>query len=402
MIAPTKILYFILFILFVSIFCSIPKLFAISPEFSSEEIINMPKKEWNILKPQTNCPLIKDNASKIKDYSVIPQISSANYYSNGKTLNVNMMLSRPFNGGPDPHNYDYVYHYMLMIDLPSNYESKNNVGSITYTEQLLSNNSPKNWNITLSEISSNGDIITFINKAINTENIFNAKRNIINFSLDLSPVGFPQNYILHLEAEVDIVNKDNKKICSLIDTTNGFLVPIPKYFISAIPSSIDLRPGENKTIQVKISTNVPVRNSNIELFSHYDHSLLQMQFYPSHISIPPLGSNISIVNIRALDNISKQRLPISQTPITNAISNVFPVIYHGNYIVEGNSLNTNISNSFSNLTITILPHLSPGENFVSFWNNFGGFISFIGGGFAAGFSALVFQRFFKKNGLDKN
>jgi hypothetical protein len=48
------------------------------------------------------------------------------------------------------------------------------------------------------------------------------------------------------------------------------------------------------------------------------------------------------------------------------------------------------------LSINVLEKLTPIEQFDSFWRSFGGLIALIGGGFAAGFSALVFDRLKKK------
>ncbi|MGB7954587.1 MAG: hypothetical protein WCF23_11460 [Candidatus Nitrosopolaris sp.] len=42
--------------------------------------------------------------------------------------------------------------------------------------------------------------------------------------------------------------------------------------------------------------------------------------------------------------------------------------------------------------------LTPQQQFESFWKSFGGLIALIGGGFAAGFSALVFDRLKRKRG----
>lgn len=50
----------------------------------------------------------------------------------------------------------------------------------------------------------------------------------------------------------------------------------------------------------------------------------------------------------------------------------------------------------ANLSINVLEPLSPTEVFKNFWDTFGDPISLIGGGFAAGFSALVFNRMIKK------
>jgi hypothetical protein len=56
----------------------------------------------------------------------------------------------------------------------------------------------------------------------------------------------------------------------------------------------------------------------------------------------------------------------------------------------------------SNITISVIPKLTGIEIFKEFWNTFGDFTSLIGGGFIAGITALVFERFKNKKTRDKH
>ena len=51
----------------------------------------------------------------------------------------------------------------------------------------------------------------------------------------------------------------------------------------------------------------------------------------------------------------------------------------------------------ANLTITVQQPLTLEEQFREFWNTYGGIIGLIGGGFAAGFSALLIDRLKKRS-----
>jgi hypothetical protein len=68
--------------------------------------------------------------------------------------------------------------------------------------------------------------------------------------------------------------------------------------------------------------------------------------------------------------------------------------------LQAGAINTTYSPSIqlnpTILTINVLEPLTPAEQFESFWKSFGGLIALIGGGFAAGSSALVFDRLKKK------
>ena len=49
--------------------------------------------------------------------------------------------------------------------------------------------------------------------------------------------------------------------------------------------------------------------------------------------------------------------------------------------------------ALANLTIKVLEPLTPSERFKEGWDTYGGFISLVGGGFAAGVTSLLFDRF---------
>jgi hypothetical protein len=305
------------------------------------------------------------------------------------------MLSNEFSHLQDRQNFTYDYQYEMIITLPEIYNTPNENKSLIYGDDIYSINSPEKWNEKVYEVLSNGKQKILSDEKHNFNDFFDKEKKSITLSMDLNSIGLPNRYILHLEAHVEIGDKNGSK-CSLIDATNGYLIPPPEYTISSLPSSIDLRPGEEKNTLLKITTNVPERNSYINISSQYNKSLIQVQFIPHSLTIPPLGSNTTIVKIKALNNISDDGLPIIQTPLINTTSRVFSFISDGDHKVNGNSQNAYISNSFSNLTITLLKTLTPEENFIAFWTAYGSFISFIGGGFAAGFSASIFQKFFKK------
>src|SRR6476469_353080 len=82
--------------------------YSLSPIFSSHEITDKPDSNWNI-NPRIPCTILKDNLTK--SYSMIPRIISVNYYSNGTTLYANIILSNPFNEGPNLTKFSYIYKY---------------------------------------------------------------------------------------------------------------------------------------------------------------------------------------------------------------------------------------------------------------------------------------------------
>ena len=55
----------------------------------------------------------------------------------------------------------------------------------------------------------------------------------------------------------------------------------------------------------------------------------------------------------------------------------------------------------STLSLTVLPSLTAQEQFTSFWTTYGELVKIIGGGFAGGSAAMVFDRFSKKKTKEK-
>jgi hypothetical protein len=59
-----------------------------------------------------------------------------------------------------------------------------------------------------------------------------------------------------------IIVKEHR-FCTLVDTTNWVIIPPPEFKISANPSSIVLRPGEEKNVQLQIQGNADLQSDAI-------------------------------------------------------------------------------------------------------------------------------------------
>ena len=87
--------------------------------------------------------------------------------------------------------------------------------------------------------------------------------NQIPFSLDLNSINFPETYKLIFFITNYYIY--NHQLCRLIDTTNWILIPPPEFNTSFTPPSIQLRPGDEESIEVKING-----NSNVESHLSFD------------------------------------------------------------------------------------------------------------------------------------
>jgi hypothetical protein len=157
------------------------------------------------------------------------------------------------------------------------------------------------------------------------------------------------------------------RFCTLVDTTNWVIIPPPEFKISANPSSVVLRPGEEKNVQLQIQGNADLQSDAIlGATSDYGKNNVQLQFFPSNkTSIPASGSGTYSLLLKA--NATAE--PRTYTfPITANISFPTSITNRG-----GETFNNNKSVSIvesSNLTLTVLPPYTTPElltNFTETW-----------------------------------
>lgn len=363
---------------------TVSKTYGLSPSFSTQEII---EPKYNDLQPDPNLPCPPSVYSSLQDYIHIPDISAVSYYSNGTVLNATVILSQQFK------NVSSYVAYHMIIGPQGGYDYVGQ-GRHTYVDTIYTENNPQKWIRWIYEQFSNGFQRTLY-KNENYSGFFNQENNTISFSLDLSKIGYPSNYLLSFDAQ-DGFYYDGNKFCNLIDTTHWYPIPLPSFTISMAPSSVELRPGEKKVIELIAKASIHA-SSNVTFYPR-DINGLEVSVNPKTMSIPPLGSNISSITIKAGDNLGDRLLPSVNTLYMDAILTIPDLTFlkQGSRHVEGNSLTENISKTFSNLTITLLPNLTPQEQFAEFWKSYGDFIGLVAGGFIAGLTALVIDRIKKK------
>jgi hypothetical protein len=154
------------------IFCvySVSELSAISPSFSSQEIIEPPYSDWQV-DPQSSCPFTT-NAS-IQQHAHSPDIAAVSYYSNGKTLNATMLLSHPLK-----EVSSYVSYHMIIQ--PSYVYDPNAKASRIYADTIYSENSTEKWSRWVYGRYSNG-LLRTVYKKDNYTGFFDEKRTQFRF-----------------------------------------------------------------------------------------------------------------------------------------------------------------------------------------------------------------------------
>jgi hypothetical protein len=223
------------------------------------------------------------------------------------------------------------------------------------------------WTKQVREISAY-DKIRVVEENKNYTDFYNKQdgSSYILFSFDLSKINSPERYKAAFYV-TDYLVKDHQ-FCTLIDTTNWVIIPPPEFTISASPSSVVLRPGEEQNIQLQVKGNTDLQSEAVlTADDNNDPSNdIKVNFFPSNkTSIPPSGSGTYSLNIRTNETAE----PRSYTfPIIANISFPTAITNRG-----GETFNNNKSVSIiesSNLTLTVLPPYTTPEllsNFTEAW-----------------------------------
>ena len=132
--------------------------------------------------------------------------------------------------------------------------------------------------------------------------------NYILFSFDLSKVNFPQQYrtVFYI---TDLYAKQHA-LCRMIDTTNWDIIPPPQFTITTKPNSLELRPGEERDIELLIKGNTHLPTE--ALISQYGENNknkwniqsegLNTSIPLNKISIPDFGTGTLNLHVKALNN----------------------------------------------------------------------------------------------------
>ena len=281
--------------------------------------------------------------------------------------------------GIDSVHRESITDYRVMVarnpisdDRNNNKDNNNNYSSIfNSTSNNNRNNSTSLWTKKVLEVSAY-DKERVLEEENNYTSFYDTEGNpYILFSFDLGKVNYPQQYkaVFYI---TDLFIK-NHHLCRLLDTTNWVIIPPPEFTITTNPSSLLLRPGEEKNIGLIIKGNTRLESSaffNVD--SNYDNKpnkFADLQFIPNTISIPAGGgagaAGTSILDVKVLGN-------------TKAATYTFPIIANISFPTSitnrgGETFNNTKSISLlqtSNLTLTVLPSYTPEEylnNFVNAW-----------------------------------
>jgi hypothetical protein len=402
---------FVLIIIIILVYESLfYEVFASSPSFARQGIEDA-ASDWSstIKNIASNLPVNKtENTVECKQgvqYFLSPDIVGVNYFSDGETLNATIWLSSPFE--EPTSNKPPFFHigrtYAWLIDINSAYDTRQGPDYKVIINWNILNH---RWTRTVQEWSSTpGEDKIFgteefmiLDQENNYTGFFEKGKNYVNLSLNLSEISSPDQYSMSFYV-LDYF-KTKVAFCTIQDITDLVHIPPPEYIISASPSSVTLRSGEEENIELQLKSTGKL-NSDAVLSTNQIDDNIELNFIPNQTSVPPSGMATSRLHVEVLENAS---IGIHTLPIIANIS--FPTILTNLFSSEISSNPTSVSIfEYSNFTITVLPPFTFGEqldNFYKAWlSPISGIWTFLAG-VAAVITPLVIRLYSKRQNKGKD
>jgi hypothetical protein len=257
-----SIFIFIPSLIFFLIFINYNNSYADSPSFLEQEIGDNTTDWVDMSKNQ-----IYKSREKYTD------ITSVDYYSDGKNLNATLWLLFPFKEKPPIKEVDYG----MFID--ADFDSKTGYGGMDYKVELQWKNN--SWTKVIETWSRNGKERTIENYP-NTTNFYEKGKFFATISVDLQKILYPQKYKVLFYADY---RRDDGVLIS--DFTRWIAIPPLELDISTIPKSIELYQGISNNVQVEINStegyapkiNLSLENKPRETFFDYDSDEIILPSY---------------------------------------------------------------------------------------------------------------------------
>jgi hypothetical protein len=228
----------------------------------------------------------------------------------------------------------------------------------------------------------------------------NALQESVSIDLDLKDIGFPSKYnVLFYTAE-------SFKSNEVRQFTSWVTIPSPSLYITTLPSNIIIRQGEEQLIPARIKptsgfssdvANISVGLTNREMGLGFNPSEVQVgivRIQPPLFKIAvPKQTSVGIYTIPLNVTIREPSVAALTKPISinTKAGQVYP-----NSVLSKSYPTVGYLTRPVNLTITVIPPSTIGEQFKDFWGTYWQFIGLFAGGFVGAYAKVLFDKRRKK------
>jgi|SRR6185312_14900918 len=347
-----------------------------SPSFGMQEIENTPHNWIDVWRGI--------HSSKGSNFT---DIRSVNYFSDGQFLNATIWLD---DFTPSPPT-DKSVNYGMYID--SDFNNKTGIEGINYKVEVQWHPESKSWTRIVEEWSTNGKNKTLEIKS-NYTGFYQKGGSFVNLYANLKDMIYPQKYRILFYAE----EKKLKGISLIMDSPKWVNIPPPTFIISANPSIINVKAGEQKTIEIQVKSSQGFQ-PRVNFFTDTSQS-------PSFVKLGFAYDKLKI------SSIGEASTPLTIYTAGDAIRYPYTAIISANFSFPSQeSINPSLTlrkiiipteNVIAQSTITIIIQdpASAIDVINDFWSKAGGFINFVylTGGAAASWIFVNYIKKRKKNG----
>lgn len=172
-------------------------------------------------------------------------IQSVNYFSDGNFFNATIWFPKDILGVPfkTPTN-DTTIAYGMFFD--ADFSNSTGVEGIDYKVEVRWDNVTESWVREVEEWASNTNSRVLSIDPNYTD--VSPEEGYASIYSDMSTLTFPAKYKVIFYAE-EIKGKS-----WIVDHTDWIYIPPPEFSISTLPESVELRAGENRTIEVSVES----------------------------------------------------------------------------------------------------------------------------------------------------
>ncbi len=314
---------------------------------------------------RSNSSLINQSSQSMRTYQ--DSDFKINYPSNWRILQSHsnegrsVTLKSPFEDSQTNEPSWHETTFTMAVDLNSIYDAGTDY-RIIYS-RMPYGQWTGNWTRQMEEVSAY-DKPGFVEESSNTSLFDKRMPYRIPFSFNLESANSPEQYkVVFYVADHFVLGHH---FCRLVDTTNWVIAPPPNFVMSTSPNSVELRPGEEKSILVEING---ITNLQSEASLSVDNARkdLSTTFIPNRTSIPSSSSGTSTLRIKLFDNTPVSTPTAVILPIKANISFPTAITNRGGDTFTNNR--SIILPESSNFTLTIMPHYNWNEQLNSFVNS---------------------------------
>jgi hypothetical protein len=231
-------------------------------------------------------------------------IRTVTYSSNGRTLEATFWLYSAFDKTlPDPYGNLNKISYGIFIDTDFDKQSEYRMEIQKFKE--------RNWTKIVREFEPFFPLpksSKFLEVERNYIGFFNKNWDdrYVNVTLDLADIGFPDRYqiLFYTEQRLNCSGSACKTV--KYDFTEWALIPPPSVSISTSPKSLEIIPGEEKTIDIEVNSTTDFQPV-VQILAHNRSEIIIS--YPSNTTfqLPSYGIETIPLRIKMLQNVTTSR-----------------------------------------------------------------------------------------------